>query len=123
MYGGVDVKGKTVPLVPEMLVTAGASWAFTPRSRFNLNLRHVGQQRFDNDQANTFPRQQPEYTLVDLKVEHRWAPRWEMALEVRNLFDRHTFSYGAVDPANPTSYTALPASGRAAYASVAWRLD
>jgi iron complex outermembrane receptor protein len=121
VYGGVDVTGKTVPLVPEMLVTAGASWAFTPRSRFNLNLRHVGQQRFDNDQANTFPRQQPEYTLVDAKLEHRLARRWELALEVRNLFDKRYFSYGAATGA--TSFSALPATGRAAYASVAWRLD
>jgi len=121
VYGGVEVTGKTVPLVPEMLVTAGASWAFTPRSRFNLNLRHVGQQRFDNDQANTFPRQQPEYTLADAKLEQRLARRWELALEVRNLFDKRYFSYGAATGA--TSFSALPATGRAAYASVAWRLD
>jgi len=121
VYGGVDVSGKTVPVVPEVLATAGASWSFAPRSRANLNLRHVGKQRFDNDQANTFPRQQPEYTLADAKLEHRLAPRWELALEVRNLFDKRYFSYGTATGA--TSFSALPAPGRAAYASVAWRLD
>src|SRR5205085_7668400 len=54
VLGGVDVSGKTVPLVPEVLATAGASWTFAPRSRVNLNARHVGRQRFDNDQANSF---------------------------------------------------------------------
>ena len=121
VYGGVDVSGKTVPVVPEVLATAGASWSFAPRSRANLNVRHVGRQRFDNDQANTFPRQQPEYTLADAKLEHRLAPRWELALEVRNLFDKRYFSYGTATGA--TSFSALPAPGRAAYASVAWRLD
>jgi iron complex outermembrane recepter protein len=121
VYGGVDVSGKTVPLVPEVLFTAGASWSFAARSRLNANLRHVGKQRFDNDQANTFPRQQPEYTLADAKLEHRLAPRWELALEVRNLFDKRYFSYGTATGA--TSFSALPAPGRAAYASVAWRLD
>ena len=121
VYGGVDVSGKTVPLVPEVLATAGASWSFMPGGRFNLNLRHVGQQRFDNDQANTFARQMPEYTLADAKVEYRFAPRWEAALEVRNLFDKQYFSYGATT--GPTTYSALPAPTRAAYLSVAWRLD
>ena len=121
VYGGVDVSGKTVPLVPEVLATAGASWSFMPGGRFNLNLRHVGQQRFDNDQANTFARQMPEYTLADAKVEYRFARRWEAALEVRNLFDKHYFSYGATTGA--TTYSALPAPTRAAYLSVAWRLD
>ena len=121
VYGGVDVSGKTVPLVPEVLATAGASWSFMPRVRVNLNLRHVGQQRFDNDQANTFARQMPEYTLADAKVEYRFARRWEAALEVRNLFDKNYFSYGATT--GPTTYSALPAATRAAYLSVAWRLD
>lgn len=121
VYGGVDVSGKTVPLVPEVLATAGASWTFTPRGRFNLNLRHVGQQRFDNDQANTFARQMPEYTLADAKVEYGFARRWEAALEVRNLFDKQYFSYAATT--GPDTFSALPAPTRAAYLSVAWRLD
>ena len=40
---------------------------------------------------------------------------------VRNLFDKHYFSYGATT--GPTTYSALPAATRAAYLSVAWRLD
>src|SRR5438270_796521 len=122
-FGGVDVSGKTVPLVPQVLATVGASWTFAPRSRANLNARYVGRQRFDNDQANLF-RQQPEYALVDAKVEYRLRPRWDVAFEVRNLFDKRYFSYGRVDdPFAPTTFSALPEPGRAAYASLAWRLD
>ncbi|HZD20331.1 MAG TPA: TonB-dependent receptor [Burkholderiales bacterium] len=121
VYGGVDVSGKTVPLVPEVLATAGVSWTFAPRSRVNVAARHVGRQRFDNDQANSFAREMPTYTLVDAKLEHALGRRWEFALEVRNLFDKGYFSYAAATGAN--TFSALPAAGRAAYASVAWRLD
>jgi iron complex outermembrane receptor protein len=109
-----------VPLVPERIATAGASWLFLARSRASFNLRYVGRQRFDNDQANTFPRQQPSYTVADAKIEHRFT-RWELAFEVRNLFDRKYFSYGTVT--GPDTFSALPAPGIAAYASVAYRLD
>jgi len=115
------VSGKTVPLVPEVLAAAGVSWTFAPGSRVNVNLRHVGKQRFDNDQANAFAREMPAYTLADAKLERALAPRWELALEVRNLFDKRYFSYATAT--GPNTFSALPAPGRAAYASVAWRLD
>src|SRR5882672_2370854 len=121
VYGGVDVSGKTVPLVPEVLATAGVSWTYAPRSRVSFNLRYVGEQRFDNDQANTFQRKMPTYTVADAKLEHALARRWQLALEVRNLFDKGYFSYAAAT--GPNTFSALPAPGRAAYASVAWRLD
>ena len=121
VYGGVDVSGNKVPLVPERLFTAGASWQFLPKSRFNFNVRYVGRQLFDNDQTNTFSRQMPSYTVADLKLEQRIA-RWDFAFEVRNLFNRKYFSYATANFVTD-SYSALPAPGIAAYASVGYRLD
>ena len=121
VYGGTDVTDKKVPLVPEQLVTAGVSWSFLPKSRFSFNVRYVGEQRYDNDQANTFPREMPAYTVADLKLEQRVA-RWDFAIEVRNLFNEKYFSYGTANFAT-NSYSALPAPGIAAYASVGYRLD
>lgn len=118
VYGGVDVSGNTIPLVPEMLATGGLSWAYRPRSRASVNVRYVGEERFDNDQANTFGRKQPAYGIVDAKLEHQLAANWQVALEVRNLFDKRYFSYGT---ATGTTFSALPAPGRAAYLSLAWR--
>jgi iron complex outermembrane recepter protein len=119
-YGGVDVSGNRVPLVPEAIATAGVSWTFAPRSRLNVDARYVGRQRFDNDQANVF-RHQPDYTLVDVKLEHGFARRWSAAFEVRNVFDERYFSYGVWDLG--TSFSAFPQPGRAAYVSLAYRLD
>jgi len=120
VYGGVDVSGNKVPLVPERIATAGASWLFLPKSRASFNVRYVGPQRFDNDQANTFPREQPSYTVYDLKLEQQLA-RWGFALELRNLFNRKYFSYGTATGAN--TFSALPAPGFAAYVTVGYRLD
>ena len=123
-FGGVDVSGNDVPLVPNLLATAGVSWTYAPRSRASLNARYVGEQRFDNDQANVFGRKQPAYAVLDAKIEHALARAWRLALEVRNLFDRRYFSYGRIDdPRTPTTFSALPAPGRAAYVSLEWRMD
>jgi iron complex outermembrane receptor protein len=119
-YGGVDVSGRDVPLVPRALASAGASWQFAPRSRLNGSLRWVGRQRYDNDQANTFGRLQPGYAVAGLKLEHR-VGNLELALEASNLFDRRYYSYGIWNFG--TSFSAFPAPGRALYATLAWRLD
>ncbi len=111
--------GRAVPLVPEVIATAGASWSFSERSRLNVNARHVGRQRYDNDAANLF-RRQPAYGLVDLKLEHR-VQRVTAALEVRNLFDEKYYSYGIWNGAS--SFSAYPQPERAVYLSLAYRLD
>jgi iron complex outermembrane receptor protein len=122
-FGGVDVSGKEVPLVPDVLWTGGVSWTYAARSRASLNARYVGRQRFDNDQANRFGKQ-PAYAIVDLKIEHSLARAWQVALEVRNLFNERFFSYGRVDsPTAPTTFSALPEPERAAYLSVAWTMQ
>jgi iron complex outermembrane receptor protein len=118
-YGGVDVSGKDVPLVPNTIATVGLAWSFAARNRFIANARYVGPQRYDNDQANTF-RKQPDYTLVDLKLEHTAGP-FTLALEVKNLFDEGYYSYGIKNFAG-TSFDAYPAPGRAGYVTVAYRL-
>lgn len=123
-YGGVDVSGNDVPLVPNVLLAGGVSWTYAPRSRASLNARYVGPQRFDNDQANVFGRKQPAYGILDAKIEQALARAWRLALEVRNLFDRRYFSYGRIDdPRTPSTFSALPAPGRAAYVSLEWRMD
>lgn len=118
-YGGVDVSGRDIPLVPEMIATAGASWSLAGGRRLNVNGRYVGRQRYDNDQANSFARRMPAYGLVDVKLEQR-AGRYDFAIEVRNLFDKSYYSYGTWNGA--TSFTAYPQAERALYLSLGARL-
>ena len=119
-YGGTDVSGKEVPLVPQHLASAGASWSLEGNRRLNLNTRYVGRQRYDNDQANTFGKRMPGYALVDVKLEQR-SGRFDLALEVRNLFDQRYYSYGIWNGAS--SFSAYPQPERAIYLSLAARLD
>ena len=117
MYGGVDVSGKDVPLVPERIATAGLAWMFMPHTRFIANARYVGPQRYDGDQENVF-RKQPDYTLVDLKLEHVIG-KLTLALEVKNLFDEGYYSYGLWFA--PSAVFAYPAPGRAGYLTAAYQ--
>jgi len=111
--------GKDVPLVPDAIASLGMSWSFAERARLNVNTRHVGRQRYDNDPDNAF-RKQPAYGLVDVKLERR-IDRLALALEVRNLFDEKYYSYGIWN--GTTSFAAYPQPERAAYLSLAYRVD
>lgn len=115
VYGGVDVSGKDVPLVPEQTLAVGGSWRIAERTHLNVFARHVGHQRFDNDQANTFALTMPRYTTVDVKLA-REAGGWLLAATVRNLTNQKYFSYGIVNAAG-TSFSAYPAPERSVFVS------
>jgi iron complex outermembrane receptor protein len=75
------------------------------------NATYVGKQYFDNDQANTFARQMPAYTTVDMKLAHREGA-WTLAAGLNNLFNRQYFTYGVASSAVPGKYNAYPMQGR-----------
>ena len=77
MYGGVDVTGKDVPLVPETHRHGRRAWSFAARTPLQrqraLRRRAALRQR----PGEHLPASMPDYTLVDLKLEqqHRAASR------------------------------------------------
>jgi iron complex outermembrane receptor protein len=111
-FGGIPIAGNEVPLVPRHAASLGAGWRFAPRARLDAALRHTGAQRYDGDELNAFNRKMPAYTVVDLKLGYDQA-NWRFTAGVRNLFNRHYFSYG-VFTGFPT-YAALPAPERTVY--------
>lgn len=106
VYGGVDVTGNDVPMVPKQTINLKASWQFASKSAFIADLRYVGGQRYDNDQANTFPTLMPAYSVTDIRVT-REVSGWTLALAVNNLFDKRYYSY-AIRNAAGTSFNAYP---------------
>jgi iron complex outermembrane recepter protein len=108
-YDGIDVIGKEVPLVPRDLLTLNANWRIGAGRTFAATYRYVGEQRYDNDQANGF-RHMPAYSLVDLKYSHKLAD-WSWSLAVDNLLDKKYYSYGIRNGAG-TSFNAYPELGR-----------
>lgn len=113
-FGGVPVAGNEVPLVPRHAANAGLGWAFAPRTRLDAVVRHVGEQRFDGDEINTFGRKIPAYTVIDVKLMHETGG-WLMSAAVNNLFNEQYFSYG-VFTGFPT-FSALPAPERSIFVS------
>ncbi len=117
VYGGVDVAGKDVPLVPRSLINLRATWLFAPQTRLVGAVNFVGRQRYDNDQANTFSRLMPAYLLADVKLS-RAVGSWNLSGSINNVFDKKYYSYGIVSAFGcATPVCAYPQAGRALFAS------
>jgi len=117
MYGGIDVSGKDVPLVPRAIANAQAAWRATPETEALAALRLVGHQRYDNDQANAFAQEMPAYALMDLKLVQRVSD-WRLTAGVNNLFNKAYYSYGIVNSfACATAICAYPEARRSIFVS------
>ncbi len=123
VYGGIDVSGRDVPLVPRTLAAVRATWRPMHAMQINGAVRFVGEQRYDNDQANQFPRLMPAYALADLNLSYEFGA-WRFAGGVRNLFDRKYFSYGIINNFTcATPSCVYPEAGRTMFASAEFRLQ
>jgi iron complex outermembrane receptor protein len=121
VYGGVDVSGRDIPLVPRSLATLRLAWQAAPKTRLLASVSYTGSQRHDNDQANTFPRAMPAYTIADLKLAHDTGS-WTLSAVVGNLFDKRYYSYAIVDSyACSTPVCMYPQPGRTLFASAEYR--
>jgi iron complex outermembrane receptor protein len=103
-----------------VLATLRASWEFLPRTRLSASYVYVGKQRYDNDQANTYPQEMPTYGLVDLKLTYD-VGNLSLAASVANLFDEAYYSYGIVNTFNCTTFCAYPQPGRTFFVSAEYR--
>ena len=108
--GGVDVSGKSIPLVPRETANAGFSWQFAERTQLRGVARRVGKQYYDNDQTNTFRSRMPAYSLLDFKLTHDRRD-WAVSLAVNNVLDKQYYSY-AIRSGNGTFFNAYPQAGR-----------
>ena len=117
VYGGVDVRGKDIPLVPRALANLRAAWQVAPKTQWVAAVSYVGRQRYDNDQDNGFAGLMPAYSLADLKLAHAVAG-WNLSASINNLFDKKYYSYGIVNAFGcATPVCAYPQAGRTLFAS------
>ena len=120
-YGGVNVSGRDVPLVPRALASIRVTWQAAQRTRVAASVAYTGAQRYDNDQANAFSRSMPAYALADLKLMHEIGG-WTLAVVAGNLFDKRYYSYGIIDSfACATPVCVYPQPGRSVFASAEYR--
>jgi len=117
-FGGADVTGNDVPLVPDNRAVLNLAWRITSATRMAFSVTHVGNQRYDNDQANRFEKM-PSYTVADIKLSHDWK-NWTLAAGINNLFDKKYYSYGVVNGAY-TTFNAYPEDERNGYVSLEYQ--
>lgn len=121
VYGGVDVSGRDIPLVPRSFATLRLTWQAAPKTRLLASVSYTGVQRYDNDQANTFPQTMPAYTIADVKLVHETGG-WILSAVAANFFDKRYYSYGIVDSfACSTPVCMYPQPGRTLFASAEYR--
>lgn len=101
---GEPVSGNEVPLVPRHRANLGITWKVDPDTRLVISNQLVGNQRFDNDQTNSFSRKIPGYSTTDIALEHEIGA-WKVTGEVNNLFDRKYYTYGV---RGASTYNAYP---------------
>jgi iron complex outermembrane receptor protein len=118
--GGVDMRGKRVPLVPRDTFNAGVSWEMAARSVLSGVVRYVGKQHYDNDQANSFPSQMPAYTVADMKYTYALG-RFKLGAAINNLFNERYYSYAIRNGAG-TSFNAYPQRERNYLLTLEYRL-
>jgi len=121
VFGGANVAGKTVPLVPQHRASAGGTFRLTPNTRFAATMNYVGEQVYDNDQANSFGRRMPDYTTVDFKAMHQMG-NLSLSLALNNLFDQKYYSYAIRNNAG-TSFNAYPARERNVWLTVRYQFN
>jgi iron complex outermembrane receptor protein len=110
-YGGINVAGDNIPLVPRQRLSLSASWKASEKTTLSGNANYVGRQYFDNDPANIFGQKMPAYTTVDMKLSRREGS-WLLAAAVNNLFNRKYFTYAIAGASNSGKYNAYPMQER-----------
>lgn len=114
---GESISGNQVPLVPRHRANLGMTWHLNSATRLIVASQFVSDQRFDNDQTNSFPEKIPGYSVTDLMLEHEIGP-WRFKGSVNNLFDKEYFSYGV---RGAGTYNAYPEPERTLFFSGEYR--
>jgi len=110
-YGGINVSGDNIPLVPRQRLSLSPSWKVSEKTTLSGNANYVSQQYFDNDPANTFGQKMPAYTTVDMKLSHREGS-WLLAAAANNLFNEKYFTYAVAGAPLSGVYNAYPMQQR-----------
>jgi iron complex outermembrane receptor protein len=118
VYGGVDVAGKRVPLVPRWQATAGGAWRIAGNTLLSASFLYADEQFLNNDFANALRERIGAYATLDLKLSHAIGS-WVLAAEVRNALDRGYYTYGGVNTLGEVKV--FPAPERSFFATAEYR--
>ncbi|MCP3662281.1 MAG: TonB-dependent receptor [Gammaproteobacteria bacterium] len=114
--------GSAVPNAPAHQIYLNGKWRFLPDWLVAAQLNWVG----DRPRAENDPRADiSDYTLVDLVVRNtRGLHNWQLALGVRNLFDKTVYEPSPAEPGLPAGAFIpddYPLAGRSFYAEAQYK--
>ncbi|WP_232631205.1 TonB-dependent receptor [Methylobacterium sp. Leaf118] len=114
--GGLSFAGNQPVNVPEQVANLWVNWAFARDWEARVGVQHVG--AVFSDFANTVRR--PDYTLVNLGLDHQVTPASRLSLRVFNLFDRVYATDGnGANGVGTSWYLGRPRTVEVAY-TIAW---
>src|SRR5699024_12123243 len=101
------VSGRSIPAAPERMASASLNWRPGSRLQMQLTAEHVGRYWLDARNSKRYN----GHTLAHLSGVVALNSRWELALRLRNLFDRRyaeraDYAFGG--------YRYFPGAGRSA---------
>ena len=99
-----NFNGKKLPLSPETIFNANASWKFLAKQSIGLSFQYIGQQQIGSDFANQHI--MPAYYTADIRYGYKQGP-WAFDVFVRNLFDKDYYSFATNTYEGLTRSTAL----------------
>ena len=98
--GGIAVApGDRLPLVPERLAKAGATWRLRPWLSIAGELLHAGRVRLRGDEANLAPAL-PGYTVLNLRLDVRLRRGVQAFASIDNALDERYATFGVFGEAD-----------------------
>jgi iron complex outermembrane receptor protein len=107
--GGVAVAGNEIPLVPRHRASATLRWQPSEPWQASAVLTYTGTQVYDNDQANTFGRRMPAFTLLDLNLTWTRGP-WTLRGSLLNATGEAYYTYALANVPAAGTFSAYPAA-------------
>jgi iron complex outermembrane recepter protein len=122
------VPGDHIPAVPSYRFKAGTDYKITDALKLGADINMIGSQYLAGDQANQNPKV-PAYWTVNLHSSYQVTKNIEVFGLVRNLFNRHYYTFGTFFQTDSFPYlgltdprTSLPGAPLAVYGGVRGKL-
>ena len=116
-YASGVYDGKTVPLVPQLLLNFRAKYQLTSQLAFGGVVNYVGTQFYDADKTN-IANQMPAYFFGDVYAQYRHQS-WEGRFTIKNVSNTQYAVYGNYYSA----YNYQPAPPRTFFATLKYNFD
>lgn len=116
-YSSGIYEGKTVPLVPQLLLNFRAKYQLTSQLALGGVINYVGSQYYDADKTN-IANQMPAYFFGDVYAQYKYQS-WEGRFTIKNVSNTQYAVYGNYYSA----YNYQPAPPRTFFATLKYNFD